>query len=332
VLRAKTIGVPPTSIVTGGAGFLGSHLVDALVREGHRVIVVDDLSTGHVANLADTLTSEAVTLMYGDVVDVAGALDEALRALKSPRIDYIYHLASPASPDACSARPWATLRVNSAGTMSMIEIAVEHGATFVYASTSEVYGNPLVHPQPETYFGNVDPIGPRACYDEGKRFGEAAVSVAATTLGLNARIVRLFNIYGPRMDVHDGRLVPALLTAAVEGKPMPVHGSGNQTRSMTYVSDAVAGILTVVASHDSWHPVNVGSDEELTITKVAIAVAAASHTPLEIAHVEARAGDPQRSCPDVAVLRALGWEPKINFAQGIRKTCDWFLHDRMSVA
>lgn len=331
-MRLRSLNMPSTSIVTGGAGFLGSHLVDALLAAGHKVIVVDDLSTGRVANLSDALSSEMVTLVYGDVSTVARALEETLAALKSTRIDYIFHFASPASPEAYSAHPWETLKVNSLGTMSLIDIAIDHKATFVYASTSEVYGDPLVHPQPESYFGNVDPIGPRACYDEGKRFGEAAVSVAATRRGLNARILRFFNIYGPRMDMADGRLVPALLSAVAEGQPLPIHGSGNQTRSMTYVTDAVAGIMTVVSRHDSWQPVNVGSDEELSIEQVAAAVAVASQRPLQFTHVEPRAGDPQRRRPDLRTLRGLGWEPQTTFYDGIRMTCKWFERERMSVA
>lgn len=322
----------PTSVVTGGAGFLGSHLVDALAAQGHTVIVVDDLSTGRIANLSDALASDSVSFVYGDVSTVATALHDML-AVRSPRIDNIFHFASPASPEAYSKRPWETLKVNSAGTMSLIDLAIEQRAMFVYASTSEVYGDPLIHPQPESYFGNVDPIGPRACYDEGKRFGEAAVSVAATARGLSARVLRFFNIYGPRMDLADGRLVPALLSAASEGRPLPVHGTGTQTRSMTYVADAVSGILTVLARHDSWRPVNIGSDEELTIEQVAMAVAAAATDAApSIEYVAPRAGDPQRRRPDLTTLRRLGWAPETTFQEGIARTCEWFLRQRSSVA
>jgi len=327
-MRLRTIGRATTSIVTGGAGFLASHLVDALISAGHRVIVIDDLSTGRVANLSDALQSGMVTFVYGDVSTVAAALEETLSALKSTRIDNIFHFASPASPEAYSAHPWETLLANSVGTMSLIDLAIDRNAKFVYASTSEVYGDPLVHPQPEHYFGNVDPIGPRACYDEGKRFGEAAVSVAATRRGLNARILRFFNIYGPRMDLSDGRLIPALLSAVERGQPLPIHGSGNQSRSMTYVTDAVAGILAVISQHDTWRPVNVGSDEELTVEEVAAAVAAASKRPLELTHMEPRLGDPQRRKPDLCTLRSLGWEAQTSFREGIRMTCDWFERER----
>ena len=331
-MRLSSVRAQFTSLVSGGAGFLGSHLVDALVAQGHKVLVIDDLSSGRVANLADALSSKSVAFMYGDVSTVAPALGETLADLDSARLDYIFHFASPASPKAYAAHPWETLRVNSVGTMSLIDLALEHHATFVYASTSEVYGDPLVHPQPETYFGNVDPIGPRACYDEGKRFGEAAVSVAATERGLEARILRFFNCYGPRMSLSDGRLVPALLAAVVHGESLPLHGSGSQTRSMTYVSDAIAGILTVVAKHRSWHPVNVGSDEELTVLQIAEAVSAAKHSSLRIVHEQPRSGDPQRRRPDLRVLRGLGWEPKTSFAVGIRETALWFDRALASIA
>jgi len=213
------------SLVSGGAGFLGSHLVDALLAAGEEVIIVDNLSTGNLRNVETALRSRSCTFLFGDVAQPVDKLVPQLEtALSGRRLDKIYHLASPASPDAYGNYPWETMLVNSVGTMAFIDLALEHGARLLYTSTSEIYGDPLVHPQPESYFGNVDPIGERACYDEGKRFGEAAVSVAVRSRGLDARIVRLFNCYGPRMSAADGRLIPALFEAVDSAKPMKSAG------------------------------------------------------------------------------------------------------------
>jgi nucleoside-diphosphate-sugar epimerase len=217
--------------------------------------------------------------------------------------------------------------------MSLIELALEYGASLLYTSTSEVYGDPLVHPQPESYFGNVDPIGPRSCYDEGKRFGEAAVAAAVRTKGLSGRIVRLFNCYGPRMDAADGRLIPALIDAALGGKRLPIHGTGQQTRSMTYVSDAVELILTVAEmEHARLQPVNVGNDDERSILAIAEAVARAVGVPFDPEFLEARPDDPQRRKPDLTLARSLGWAPSTALEDGLQQTVSWFRTERMSFA
>jgi UDP-glucuronate decarboxylase len=311
-------------LVTGGAGFLGSHLVDRLVRDGNDVIVADNLSTGRIGNLGPALSAASATLVYVDVASPTAELRAAIEAASADHIDAIFHLASPASPEAYDANPWETLAVNALGTMSLIELALERDALMLFASTSEVYGDPGVHPQPESYFGNVNPVGPRACYDEGKRFGEAAMSVAIRRRGLNGRIVRLFNCYGPRMDIGDGRLVPALLAAATAGEPLPIHGSGLQTRSMTYVDDVVDGLIRVAVSSGAYDPVNLGSEEEHTVVEIAHEVAAAVGTAYDAVHLAPRPEDPHRRRPDITRARQLGWSPTTPLQEGLRRTYAWY--------
>lgn len=312
-------------IVTGGAGFLGSHLVDKLVAAGREVIVFDNLSTGRIANLEKAIATGKTTFVYADVACDAATLNELIASAKpdSP-IAEIYHLASPASPNAYGRHPWETLAVNAVGTMSLIEVALAHEARFVYASTSEVYGDPLVHPQPETYWGNVDPIGPRSCYDEGKRFGEAAVAAAVRSRGLQAQIVRFFNCYGPRMEPGDGRLVPSLLAALIRREPMPIQGTGEQTRSMTYVDDAVAFLkrLGETAGED-FRPVNIGADDERSVLEIARLLAEIAGARNDMVFVEAREGDPQRRRPDMTHARARGWSPRTSLRDGLAATYAW---------
>jgi nucleoside-diphosphate-sugar epimerase len=317
-------------LVTGGAGFVGSHLVDRLVAEGHHVIVCDDLSTGRLANLAQPLGAGKVTFVYLDIASPRAVIEEALAGATKEPITQIYHLASPASPEAYGAHPWETLAVNGLGTMSLIEIARERGAAMLYCSTSEAYGDPLVHPQPESYFGNVNPVGPRACYDEGKRFGEAAMSVAIRSRGLDGRIVRIFNCYGPRMDVGDGRLIPSFLGAVQKGAPLPIHGNGLQTRSMTYIDDLVDGLRVVMQSRfEDVQPVNLGSEEENSVNEIAEAVETMLGKTLERASLPARPEDPQRRRPDITLARSLGWAPRTTLAEGLRRTYDWLTSDAM---
>ncbi len=314
-----------STIVTGGAGFLGSHLVDSLIRDGRRVVIVDNLSTGSLRNIETAISSGSASFVYLDVATTAASLRESLLpAIGDEALDAIYHLASPASPDAYGNHPWETLAVNGLGTMSLVEFALEHRARFIYSSTSEIYGDPLVHPQPEDYFGNVDPIGPRACYDEGKRFGEAAVSVAVASRGLDGRLVRFFNCYGPRMSAADGRLIAALGEAAFANKPFPIHGTGLQTRSMTYVDDAVR-LLRLVAEtqFDSLQPINIGSDHERTVLEVAEVFARVAGVPFEVEHLDARPGDPQRRRPDITRARALGYSPATTLEAGLETTIAW---------
>ena len=305
---------------------ISNSIVDSLIADGHEVLIADNLVTGNVRNIEVAIKSGRATFVYADIGQSADALRAAFAdVLGTKKIGRIYHLASPASPDAYGKNPWETLRVNSLGTMSLIEIAEEHGARMLFASTSEIYGDPLVHPQHEGYFGNVDPVGPRACYDEGKRFGEAAMSVAINGSRIDGRIVRFFNCYGPRMATGDGRLVPSLVEAGLANRPLPIQGTGSQTRSMTYVDDAVALMKLVMEKPQaSLQPVNIGNDHEQSVREVAEAVADALGIPCRIESVPERPADPQRRKPDLTIARSYGWAPKTEFAQGIRQTIEWF--------
>jgi nucleoside-diphosphate-sugar epimerase len=320
------------SLISGGAGFVGSHLADALIAAGEEVVIVDDLSTGNLHNVEAAVGTGRCTFVFCDVAQPLPALRATLEAgIAGTRISAVYHLASPASPDAYGKHPWETLAVNSLGTMSLIELALEHGARFLYTSTSEIYGDPLVHPQPESYFGNVDTIGERACYDEGKRFGEAAVSVAVRSRGLDARIVRFFNCYGPRMSAADGRLIPALFEAASASQPFPIHGTGLQTRSMTFIDDAIELLQIVMARPAArLQPVNIGSDDERSVLEIAEAFARAADVPFTFESRPARPSDPQRRRPDLTLARSLGWAPTTTLEQGLRATIDWFRQASLS--
>ena len=318
------------TLITGGAGFVGSHLVDRRVALGEHVIVIDNLLTGRLVNLEGPLTSGAASFVYHDVAAPLEGLREAVASATREPLERIFHLASPASPEAYGAHPWETLAVNGIGTMSLIELALEHDAQLLFTSTSEIYGDPLVHPQPESYFGNVNPIGPRACYDEGKRFGEAAMSVAIRERGLDGRIVRIFNCYGPRMDIGDGRILPAFLTAARAGLPLPIHGTGRQTRSMTYIDDLIDGLCLV----SEWQPaelqpVNLGSEDEQSVNAIAAAFAETVGMPLRTASLPARPEDPQRRRPIVAVAQGLGWVAKVPLEEGLRRTYAWFTDEAL---
>jgi nucleoside-diphosphate-sugar epimerase len=322
------------NIVTGGAGFLGSHLANALVDDGQRVVIVDNLSTGHVRNLEHAVSSGRATFVYGDVAVPAEKIDALLQdAVKNEAVGRIWHLASPASPDAYGRHPWETLAVNGLATMALIEYALRHQARFLFASTSEIYGDPLVHPQPESYFGNVDPIGPRACYDEGKRFAEAAVSVAVRARGLDGRLVRFFNCYGPMMERGDGRLIPALIEALQNGNPLPIQGTGKQTRSMTFVDDAIALLRIVMERPQSTlQPVNIGNDDERSIEEIARALAAVAGVAFDPVYLSAREGDPQRRKPDLTIASTYGWRPSTSLEDGLRVTWQWFSEDRLAFA
>ena len=321
-----------TSVVTGGAGFLGSHLVDALVRRGEAVVVVDNLSTGRISNLERAIAGGGVRFVFADVSVANPAVLAAIESAAGGKLDRIFHLASPASPEAYGLDPWGTLAVNAVGTMQLIDFALKHSAEFLFASTSEVYGDPLVHPQPESYYGNVDPVGPRSCYDEGKRFGEATVAAAVRTRGLAGRIVRYFNCYGPRMESGDGRLIPAFVDAGLRGEPLPVHGDGRQTRSLTYVDDAVAATILVADSRETvLAPVNIGNDDERSVLEIASAVARALGIELQTRHVPARLQDPQRRRPDTSRAAGLNWRARTSLDEGLSQTIAWFQDARVSL-
>jgi nucleoside-diphosphate-sugar epimerase len=313
-----------TSVVAGGAGFVGSHLVEALVARGERVVVIDDLSTGEIRNLADPLSSTQATFIHADVAQPAAALRNLLDLAAINRVDTIYHLASPASPEAYGAHPWETLRANSLGTMSLIELALEYGASLLYTSTSEVYGDPLEHPQKETYWGNVNPVGPRSCYDESKRFGEALVMAYVRAHDIDARIIRIFNTYGPRMRSDDGRVVPNFILQALRGEPLTIYGDGSQTRSFCYVDDLVAGIMSCAGSEATrGRVVNLGNPEEYPIAEFARIVSEIAGTPLRTLARPMPPDDPTRRCPDITVARELlGWEPKVPVREGLRRTIE----------
>jgi dTDP-glucose 4,6-dehydratase len=302
-------------VVTGGAGFLGSHLCEALVARGDRVVAVDDLSTGVEANVASLVDNPAFDLVVADVSDTL--------PVEGP-VDAVMHFASPASPPDYLARPLESLAVGSEGTRRALTLAAAHGARFVLASTSEVYGDPLVHPQPETYWGNVNPVGARSVYDEAKRFAEALTMAWHRARGTDVGIVRIFNTYGPRLRPGDGRVVSNFLTQAIDGRPLTVYGDGSQTRSLCFVDDEVAGILALLDS-DLTGPVNIGNPDELTVLELAHAVLALTGSSSTIAYEPLPADDPTRRRPDITVARReLGWEPVVTLEEGLRRTAASF--------
>jgi dTDP-glucose 4,6-dehydratase len=303
-------------IVAGGAGFIGSHLCRRLVAEDHSVIAVDNLVTGRRDNVADLAGHPAFELLEHDitrVLDVDGP------------IDVVYHLASPASPSDFLRMPLEILEVGSTGTRNMLEFARNAGARFLFASTSEVYGDPLVHPQPETYFGNVDPIGPRACYDESKRFGEALTMAYRRIHQLDTVIVRIFNTYGPAMRPDDGRVLSTFIQQALTGEPLTLHGDGSHTRSYCYVGDQVEGLLAAIASGGAG-PFNIGSTDEFSVRDVAELVVRLTGSPSAIVSVPLppeRMGDPQRRQPDLSrTTFECGWVPQVSLAEGLSMMID----------
>ena len=302
-------------LVTGGAGFLGSHLCERLLREGHEVIAMDNLLTGNARNIAHLDADRKFRYVRHDVthfVFVDGPLDAVL------------HFASPASPIDYLELPIQTLKVGALGTHNALGIAKAKKARFLLASTSEVYGDPLVHPQPETYWGNVNPIGPRGVYDEAKRFAEAITMAYRRSHGVDTRIVRIFNTYGERMRPHDGRVVPALIGQALAGEPMTVFGDGSQTRSFCYVSDLIDGIYRLLRS-DVSEPVNIGNPAELSVLDFARTIRTLTATKSEIVFKPLPVDDPKVRQPDISKARTmLGWEPRVTLQDGLRRTIDYF--------
>lgn len=306
-------------LVTGGAGFLGSHLCRAAVHAGADVVCVDDESSGDRANVADLADDPHFEFVAADVA--AG-----LPARGS--VDVVLHLASTASPVHYLQRPIATLRSGSLGTLHTLELALTHSARFVLASTSEVYGDPLVHPQVESYWGNVNPIGARSCYDESKRFAEAAVMAFRREHAADAAVARIFNTYGPGMRTQDGRVVPAFIDQALRGAPLTVAGTGTQTRSLCYVSDTIDALLRLAAS-DIAGPVNIGNPHEVTVAELAERVRRAVGSESSIEHIPLPQDDPARRCPDISeATRLLGWQPKVTLDDGLARTVAWFRGER----
>jgi dTDP-glucose 4,6-dehydratase len=302
----------PTSLVTGGCGFLGSHLCEELLRRGHRVICVDSLETGSLANI-EHIRDRAFVHRNIDIIEPY-FIDEP--------IDFVYHLASPASPIDYLRLPLATLKVGSYGTHHTLGLAKFHRARFLLASTSEVYGDPQIHPQPETYWGHVNPIGPRGVYDEAKRYAEALTMAYHRQQGVDTAIVRIFNTYGPRMRPHDGRAIPTFLRQALQDRPLTVFGEGSQTRSFCYVEDEIRGLIALAES--GYHnPVNIGNPDEFTLLELAQTVVEVTGSNSEIVFEALPTDDPQVRRPDITLAREiLSWEPTVELREGLRRTIE----------
>jgi len=300
----------PTSLVTGGAGFLGSHLCEALLSKGHRVVCLDNLETGSLANI-EHLRDDGFVFVNHDVIDPI-RIDEPL--------DFVFHFAALASPIDYLRLPLHSLKTGSYGTHHALGLTKWKRARFLLASTSEVYGDPEVHPQPETYWGNVNPIGPRGVYDEAKRYAEALTMAYHRQQGVDTAIVRIFNTYGPRMAENDGRAVPNFISQALAGKPLTVYGDGSQTRSFCYVDDLIRGLVLLVES-DEHMPVNIGNPGEFTILELTEAVIAATGSSSPIVFEALPIDDPQVRQPDITRARQLlGWEPEVGLEEGLRRT------------
>lgn len=301
-------------LVTGGAGFVGSHVCDVLIARGHTVVCLDDFSTGCQANIEHLSMSAKFSFVKASVLDpldIKGSFDG------------VVHLASPASPLAYLDRPIFTLRTGSEGTRNVLDFAKDKSARFILASTSEVYGEPLVHPQPEEYWGNVNPVGPRSVYDEAKRYAEALTTAYRTSCGVDTGIVRIFNTYGPRMRSDDGRVVSTFIHQALNSKPLTVFGDGSQTRSLCYVEDTVHGILAMLDSDDPG-PINLGSPVELTILEIAELVLELVGSSSRIELQPLPQDDPTRRRPDIGRARSrLGWSPRVPVREGIARTIEW---------
>jgi len=305
----------PTSLVTGGAGFLGSHLCDYLLARGHRVICVDNLETGSLENIAHLGDGEDFEFR---MVDITSHFEVA------ERVDFVYHMASPASPIDYARLPLHTLKVGAYGTHNALGLAKAKRARFLIASTSEVYGDPLVHPQPETYWGNVNPIGPRGVYDEAKRYAEALTMAYLRQQGVNTCISRIFNTFGPRMRENDGRAIPAFMGQALRGRPLTVFGDGSQTRSFCYVDDLIRGLVGLAES-EVHEPVNIGNPNEMSLLEMAERIVELTGAASEIVYEALPVDDPQVRQPDITRAKALlGWEPEVEVSEGLRRTIDYY--------
>lgn len=313
------------ALITGGAGFIGSHLTDRLLGKGYSVICIDNLLTGSINNIKHNLKSKRFEFIKHDI-------SEPIK-LKG-KIDQVLHFASPASPKDYEKYPIQTLRAGSQGTQNALEIARNNRAQFILASTSEVYGDPLSSPQKETYWGNVNPVGPRSCYDEAKRFAEAITMAYCREYQVKTRIVRIFNTYGPRMRRSDGRVIPNFIDQALAGKPLTVYGVGKQTRSFCYISDLIEGLFKVMSFKDNM-PINLGNPRDFTVLELArLVLQLISGKAISEDNMRTRlifkmlpTDDPKQRCPDITRARKLlKWKPEIELSQGLRKTIDWFIH------
>lgn len=309
-----TMKISLRAVVTGGAGFLGSHLCDALLGDGHSVVAVDNLLTGNADNLEHLRREPRFELRRLDICE----------PFDCGKVDYVFHLASPASPVDYSIHGIPTLRVGSLGTFNALELAKKYGARFFLSSTSECYGDPEEHPQKETYWGHVNPIGPRSVYDEAKRFSEAATVAFRRYHKVDTRIVRIFNTYGPRMQINDGRVIPNFMKQALRGEELTVYGDGGQTRSFCYVADEIEGLLRLAWSQEPG-PVNIGNPTEFTILECARRVLEVTGSSSQLKFMPLPPDDPKQRRPDISKARALlGWEPKIELKQGLQLCLDYF--------
>jgi len=315
MIRMSSKSSTPISVVTGGAGFLGSHLTDRLLAEGHSVIGIDNFITGSTANIEHLAGNEKYRFIKHDVSNYIFVPGD---------VDYVFHFASPASPIDYLEHPIPTLKVGSLGTHNALGLAKAKNATFLLASTSECYGDPLVHPQKEDYWGNVNPIGPRGVYDEAKRFAEAMTMAYHRFHKVDTKIVRIFNTYGPRMRLRDGRVVPAFIGQALTGEALTIFGDGSQTRSFCYCSDLIDGIFKLSQS-DFHEPVNIGNPREMTIKQFAEEIIRIIGAKSGIEYRPLPVDDPKVRQPDITRAKSvLGWEPKVDFDEGIKKTIDYF--------
>jgi dTDP-glucose 4,6-dehydratase len=310
-----------TVLVAGGSGFVGSHLCERLLGRGDRVICVDDLSTGKRANIAEIESRPEMRFYEADVCEEFGP--DLRNLIEDWGLDAVLHLASPASPPAYLARPIETLDVGSRGTRNLLNVAEAQGARFILASTSEVYGDPLEHPQTESYWGNVNPIGERSVYDESKRFAEALTMAMHRSRGMNIGILRIFNTYGPRLQPSDGRVISNFVAQALSGVPFTMYGDGSQTRSFCYVDDLVTGIVAMLDSSEVG-PINLGNPTEFTLRELADVMAELCEVPLQITYAPLPSDDPRMRQPDITLARErLGWEPQIDLRDGLAFTIAW---------
>jgi UDP-glucuronate decarboxylase len=302
-------------LIAGAAGFIGSHLTDALLADGHEVVGLDNFVTGRSENIAHLSGQSGFTLIEHDITESWTPIG---------KFDRIYNLASPASPIGYMQHPILTHLTNSVGTYNLLQIASEMNARFLFASTSEAYGDPEVHPQPETYFGNVNSVGPRSCYDESKRFGESITMEFVRQFSLDARVIRIFNTYGPRSDPNDGRVIPAFIMAALNNQPLTIFGDGKQTRSLCYVADLVKGIIGAMESPGTaGEVINLGNPDERTVIEIAETIVTACGSSSEIQFFEARQDDPYLRRPDASkAKRLIGWEPTTGLTDGLKATID----------